>query len=104
MFGKTNRETCLNFGMSEGKVKKKKNLTHYASSLQRRLLRFPWNHEVKKPWTENYPHYLSGLLRPLFTLFFSDQSQNNYKLIMKSYMKLHMSLKDSFLATLALKH
>ena len=24
MFGKTNRETCLNFGMSEGKVKKKK--------------------------------------------------------------------------------
>ena len=24
MFGKTNRETCLNFGMSEVKVKKKK--------------------------------------------------------------------------------
>lgn len=24
MFGKTNRETCLNFGMSEVEVKKKK--------------------------------------------------------------------------------
>ena len=36
--------------------------------------------------------------------FFFDQSQNNYKLTMKSYMKLHMSLKDSFPATLALKH
>ena len=104
MFGKTNRETCLNFGMSEGKVKKKKKSNPLCLVLTETSSKIPLKSWSQETVTWKLPTLPFGVIACTFYAFFSDQSQNNYKLTMKSYMKLHMSLKDSFPATLALKH
>lgn len=44
--------------------------TRDASSLQWHFLRFPSNLEVKEPWPENNPQYLSEFSRALLCLFF----------------------------------
>ena len=60
--------------------------TRYDSALQWPFLTFPWNSEVKEPWPENYPHYLSGLSSVLLR-FFSDNLFETARTVLLHFIK-----------------